>query len=199
MTTSEPFIAFPKIPRLMRDCVITEKIDGTNASIRIEEFYTDESHHYEITAASRTRWIEPNDETHKNRDNFGFAAWVEENADDLIQLGVGHHFGEWYGAGIQRGYGMTERRFALFNTARWADGGSDARPSCCDVVPVLYEGLFTTGMVDLALSLLEDHGSLASGAGDDARAEGVVVYHVAARQFFKRTIDGDEKPKGSKE
>ena len=29
----EEFVGFPKIPRLTRDCVITEKLDGTNASI----------------------------------------------------------------------------------------------------------------------------------------------------------------------
>jgi len=29
------FVSFPKIARLSRECVITEKIDGTNASIYI--------------------------------------------------------------------------------------------------------------------------------------------------------------------
>lgn len=189
--TEQPFIAFSKIPRLMRDCVITEKIDGTNASILIDEGGT-------LTAGSRTRWIEPNDETHKNRDNFGFAAWVRDNADELIQLGVGHHFGEWYGAGIRRGYGMTERRFALFNVGRWGDGGTDTRPSCCDVVPKLYEGAFSTQAVDWCIDLLDENGSLVTTVGGYP-AEGVVVYHVAARAMFKRTIVGDEKPKGSNE
>ena len=31
------FVEFRKIPRLNRDIIITEKIDGTNASIVIEE------------------------------------------------------------------------------------------------------------------------------------------------------------------
>jgi len=31
------FIPMPKIPRLMREMVITEKLDGTNASILIRE------------------------------------------------------------------------------------------------------------------------------------------------------------------
>jgi hypothetical protein len=31
------FEAFPKIPRLKRDMVITEKIDGTNACVLIED------------------------------------------------------------------------------------------------------------------------------------------------------------------
>ncbi len=35
--TVETFVPFGKIPRLMRDCVITEKIDGTNASVDVDE------------------------------------------------------------------------------------------------------------------------------------------------------------------
>jgi hypothetical protein len=31
------FAGFPKISRLSRDCIITEKIDGTNAQILITE------------------------------------------------------------------------------------------------------------------------------------------------------------------
>ncbi len=92
---------------------------------------------------------------------------------------------------------MTERRFALFNVARWGENGSDVRPSCCEVVPTLFEGPFTTQAVEWCIRLLEDTGSLATGADDEAKAEGVVVYHVAARALFKRTILGDEKPKGS--
>src|SRR5436305_1822690 len=98
------FNAFPKIARLNRECVITEKIDGTNASILIDEDGV-------VMAGSRTRWITP------ENDNFGFAKWVEANKSELMKLGVGHHFGEWWGSGIQRGYGLTkgEKRFSLFN------------------------------------------------------------------------------------
>jgi hypothetical protein len=51
-TTGIEFQAFPKIPRLVRDCVITEKLDGTNASIIITE-------DGQIGAASRNRLITP--------------------------------------------------------------------------------------------------------------------------------------------
>jgi len=78
------FIEFPKMARLSRECFITEKIDGTNAQVHI----TDDG---EIYAGSRSRWITPQD------DNFGFAKWVESNRDELIKLGVGSHFGEWWG------------------------------------------------------------------------------------------------------
>ena len=58
-----------------------------------------------------------------------------------MELGVGQHFGEWWGFGIQRGYGLHERRFSLFNTGRWSDPA--VRPACCGVVPVLADGDFT--------------------------------------------------------
>jgi hypothetical protein len=35
--TSPPFEKFPSIKRLSRDMIVTEKIDGTNASICITE------------------------------------------------------------------------------------------------------------------------------------------------------------------
>lgn len=175
MTEFQPF---PKIARLSREIIITEKIDGTNASIWIGE-------DGEMRCGSRTRWITPTD------DNFGFAAWAHEHADELRQLGPGHHFGEWWGAGIQRRYGLTERRFSLFNTARWGDPAQ--RPACCHVVPVLYQGVFTTQAVADALDSLAHHGSEA--APGFMRPEGVIVYHVAAGVGFKKALEKDDEPK----
>lgn len=172
------FEAFPKIPRLYRECVITEKIDGSNASILVSEAG-------EIKAASRTRWITPQD------DNFGFARWVEANGEDLKKLGPGHHFGEWWGLGIQRGYGLKEKRFSLFNSARW---NQDNIPSCCHVVPIIFQGAFTTLNVEQALEMLK--GSSGAAPGYD-KPEGIVIWHEAARQMFKVTLEGDEKGKGA--
>ncbi len=172
------FTPFPKIPRLSRPCIITEKIDGTNASIYIAEDGT-------VKAASRSRWIEP------AQDNHGFAGWVYENKDQLVkELGVGHHFGEWWGRGINRGYGATERYFSLFNTTRW----EGAPLELCRVVPVLYHGPFSTGEVDSVLRLLAESGSRAMPGYDNP--EGVVVFHMASRALFKKTIENDEAPKG---
>ena len=42
-----PFVEFPKIPRLKRDIVVTEKIDGTNASILVPE---DEAEYWSTNA-----------------------------------------------------------------------------------------------------------------------------------------------------
>lgn len=188
MSITEPavpiveFEAFPKIARLFREVTITEKIDGTNAQIIIDE----DGH---VFAGSRSRLITPKD------DNFGFAAWVDKNADDLRKLGPGRHYGEWWGAGIQRRYGLTERRFSLFNTARWSD--DSVRPACCHVVPVLYQGIMHTYAVDNAIQELRALGSKAAPGFMDP--EGVIVWHEAARQYFKITCKNDEKPKGSQE
>jgi RNA ligase-like protein len=191
--TNPVFTAMPKIPRLSRNCTVTEKIDGTNASI----FIGDDDL---FLVGSRTRWITPTD------DNYGFARWAHEHKEELMQLGPGHNFGEWWGLGIQRGYGLKEKRFSLFNTNRWADndgavmdalGRNVRRPECCSVVPVLYEGLFDTDSIVEALNDLEMYGSkIAPGFMDP---EGIVIYHHAAKQLFKKTIKNDEKPKGSKE
>lgn len=165
--------------RLSREVIVTEKIDGTNAQVFISDDLT------EVRAGSRTRWITPED------DNFGFAAWVERNRDELLQLGPGRHFGEWWGQGIQRKYDMPEKRFSLFNVARWAE----ARPACCHVVPVLYQGLFDTAEINFALAQLASFGSVA--APGFMKPEGIVAFHVAGNVGFKKTIEKDDKPKGS--
>ena len=173
------FVAFDKIARLNRECVITEKIDGTNASIHITE-------EGEFLVGSRTRFITP------EQDNYGFARWANENKEELLKLGVGSHYGEWWGQGIQRRYGMDRKVFSLFNTHRWTD--NEVRPQCCSVVPIITHGLFTTELVNEALNLLIESGSIASEGFD--KPEGVVIYHSAGRLYFKATIEKDEEYKG---
>ena len=174
------FVEFPKMARLSRECIITEKIDGTNAQIFIGE-------NGEFLTGSRTRWITP------ENDNFGFSAWAHENKDELLKLGVGRHFGEWWGSGIQRGYNLPkgEKRFSLFNAQRWKDNPD--LPKCCYVVPVLYQGVFDTNEVFECLKNLEINGSVASK--DFMNPEGIVVYHIAGNIGFKKTIKNDDKPK----
>lgn len=175
------FKPWPKIPRLNRDIIITEKIDGTNAAVGILEDGT-------VYAQSRTRIITP------EADNFGFARWVYDNAETLTtDLGVGLHFGEWWGSGIQRGYGLAkgEKRFSLFNVSRY--GVIAATTPGVDTVPTLYEGPFSQSMIDATLYALRCNGSKASPGF--MRPEGIVVYHTAANQVFKVTLEGDEAPK----
>ncbi|MBK8241766.1 MAG: RNA ligase family protein [Deltaproteobacteria bacterium] len=168
------FEAFQKIPRLMRDCTITEKIDGTNAQIAFDDAGT-------MWVGSRNRWLTV------DSDNFGFCAWAKAHEEELRELGPGRHYGEWFGAGIQRKYGLEEKRFALFNTARW--GQQTPPPSCCSVVPVLYCGPFSTEVVDMCLSDLRTYGSRMVFGWKSP--EGVVVYHHHSRTLAKVTLDGD--------
>lgn len=193
------FIEFPKMARLSRECLVTEKIDGTNAQIYI----TDDG---QMLVGSRTRWITP------ESDNHGFARWAMEHRDELLQLGPGRHFGEWWGSGIQRGYGLQkgEKRFSLFNVTRWCLAGEtpqriltadpriekyqDVLPACCHLVPVLRQGAFDTRMCDEALNELREKGSLA--APGYMKPEGIVVFHIAGNVGFKKTLDKDDAPKG---
>lgn len=174
------FKGFPKIARLSRDVIVTEKIDGTNASICIGE-------DGEFLIGSRNRWITP------ENDNMGFAKWAMENKDELFKLGVGHHFGEWWGSGIQRGYGLFKgtKIFSLFNVKRWAD--DSVRPSCCSIVPILYEGVFDTNAIEKCIDLLKTYGSYASP--NFKNPEGIVVFHTASGYLFKKTIEKDGVPK----
>ena len=213
------FTKFPKIPRLSRDMIITEKLDGTNAQvciIRYDDFWQlhehyagdsveafleryclyktlaiqDEKDILYIFAGSRKRWLDCS----SDGDNHGFAKWVKANAEELLKLGEGIHYGEWYGKGINRGYGLDEKRFALFDVNKWRD--EEIRPRCCEVVPILYEGLFDTQKINEVLEELKSRGSYA--VPGFMKPEGVIIYHSASKQLFKKTIENDEKPKSIK-
>ena len=195
------FTPFPKIPRLRRGITITEKLDGTNAQVVIvsgTEFYMNGSSLENVVAndaaldlfmlaGSRSRWITPG----KDTDNFGFAGWVKDNAEELFKLGTGIHFGEWWGQGIQRTYMKNCKTFSLFNTARPAE----TLPECVSQVPVLYQGVDDGGAVESCLAELRRGGSVA--APSFMKPEGVVVYHSAARSRFKVLLEGDDIPKGN--
>lgn len=193
------FVEFPKIARLNREIVVSEKIDGTNAQVCITE-------DGEVLAGSRTRWITPQD------DNFGFAKWVDEHREELLKLGPGRHYGEWWGMGIQRKYGLSERRFSLFNTIRWCAHDKEPQPiptpdprivqmqeripACCHLVPVLYRGPLSQAEIELSLDRLRNDGSAA--VPGFMKPEGIVVYHVAGNVGFKVTLEKDDEPKGAR-
>lgn len=202
------FQEFPKMARLSREVIITEKIDGTNASIFIYPEALEEAtpskregeignflsadiiaivNGFTIRAGSRSKYITP------KQDNYGFASWVRANTEELVKLGEGRHFGEWWGSGIQRGYGMKEKVFSLFNVARW--DSDELRPSCCRVVPELWRGNMDdiNQAVASSLELLKVHGSQA--APGFMQPEGIVVFHVVGNIGFKKTIEKDELPK----
>lgn len=173
---ADEFIEFPKIARLAREIIITEKIDGSNGVVFVKE---DGS----ILAGSRSQWL-------IGSDNFGFAKWAYDHTEELRSLGVGRHYGEWWGSGIQRGYGLEkgEKRFSLFNIKQ------DPVPPCCHIVPLLYSGIFDTAAVESCLDDLRTNGSKASPGF--MKPEGVVVYHRQGNVGFKKTIEKDEEWKG---
>lgn len=169
------FIGWPKIARWEGETMtITEKIDGTNACIVITE--------NDIYCQSRNRILG------KGSDNAGFHEWVTENQATLIaDLGVGRHFGEWWGRGIQRNYGQTERKFSLFNVARWESFAPDLfwkTPNLL-LVPTLYEGPFSAETIDIVSKALYAKGSHAAPGFD--KPEGVVVFLNKSHTAYKIT------------
>jgi hypothetical protein len=165
------FMPWPKTPRISKSffVTITEKLDGTNAQFTIVGGEI-------VSVGSRNRHITPGKET----DNYGFAGWVERNASELVKLGDGRHYGEWYGNGIQIGYGLDHKRFALFDARRWRkfyedhkEGYDNGFPNCLEVVPVLYQGSFTDRVVNDCMARLETAGSVA--VPGFMRPEGIIV------------------------
>lgn len=196
------FVEFPKIARFSRQVIVTEKIDGTNGCIFVGE-------DGEFLTGSRTRWITP------EADNYGFSRWAHDHKEELMRLGPGRHFGEWWGSGCQRGYGLPkgEKRFSLFNVVRWCLHDeipqlipcSDPRivkmqgilPPCVGLVPELWRGVFDELNLGKVLDDLRTFGSKASPGF--MQPEGVVVFHVAGGVGFKKTIVRDDEPKSMKE
>lgn len=219
------FKSWGKIRRRYRDIVITEKINGTNAAVVIlsvdplqaetldgrddikviaksssvfsptdaQEIIGTLEEHYVVYAQSRNKVIDP------QHDNAGFARYVWDNAWELISvLGVGTHFGEWWGSGIQNSYGLAkgEKRFSLFNALKWTNEDLSRVPNL-GVVPILYQGMNTDEAVKSAVEYLDVNGSVASPGFMDP--EGVIIFHTADHGMEKVTLYNDEKPKGSKE
>jgi hypothetical protein len=227
MTTNDFFQPWPKTARLSRNMIVTEKLDGTNAQVYIHDerflidtevkgvqaqigkpvgeipfLYSNDGIH--IAAGSRNKWITP------EQDNHGFARWVRDCAPALAALGHGRHFGEWWGQGIQRTYGLSEKRFSLFNTRRWCLHGTEPKPipsnnpvaevkmqqplpEMVGLVPVLYEGEFCTIRTEWHLEVLKKRGSVA--APGFMNPEGICIFHEAAQIVFKKTIKDDANPK----
>lgn len=213
------FEAFPKMPRLTKNMVITEKLDGTNAQVVIEDigaldgrngynnpdtvltFVAWQGREYAIRAGRRGGYLS-NAQDAKGRyidEHFGFTQWVVDHADELVHLGEGRHTGEWWGSGIERGYGLPkgEKRFSLFNVGRYLDGMKAVigradvlekmivAPRCCHVVPVLARHTFSLEKIDEVMEQLKREGSHA--APGFMRPEGVIVFYEGL--LFKHTFD----------
>lgn len=195
----------------MRDIVVTEKVDGTNSAVIIEEIDPELPYEGEewtlcvierdegtfaVAAQSRNRLLTPG----KTTDNYGFAAFVQQNAEELFDLlGPGRHFGEWWGKGINKRYVSAMegiKGFALFNVARhkvlhhWLT--FDDQQVLVEPVHVLYEGPFSEQKIRDTLNVLKERGSWMSPFDS---AEGIVVFHTQSRQTYKVTLDNQDAGK----
>ena len=167
-------IEFKSWGKIKRDnplnVTITEKIDGTNACVIIQDNEV-------VGAQSRKRLITKDD------DNYGFAQWAEDNSSDLIRLGDGYHYGEWAGVGIQKNpHKLDKKELFLFNTFRWNENNLNL-PICCNVVPVLFSGLLEIITIDNVMRDLLDKAD-----AQGYTAEGIVIYSHAFRQYTKQTF-----------
>lgn len=199
------FQSWPKTPRLFRDIVITEKVDGSNSAIIIKEYEHDDEGGtiaqvnvdgklYSVGAQSRNRLIFPG----KTTDNHGFARFVEENAEKLVELlGEGRHYGEWWGKGVQGRYHAQFKGFLLFNTEKH-DGlytwfhDTSIGDVLVEAMPVLYKGPYSEQKIRETLSELSTNGSVISPFDP---AEGIVVFHTQSRKVYKVTLDNNDKGK----
>ena len=170
--------SYPKIVRINKifeECTIVEKIDGTNSSLYIDE------HSHLVNVGSRNRLITPLD------DNFGFAKCAVDNKEDLEKLGPGVHYGEWYGSGIQRRYGLKEKRFALFN---YHTRTPENTPDCCEVIKPFYVGEFSFDILNQAIEELKEKGSFQ--VPGFMNPEGVIVHLLNTKRMFKWTFENNE-------
>lgn len=200
------FEAWPKTPRLFRESmVITEKIDGTNSAVGVKSFppgslctegWPDAclierpEADYLVYAQSRKRIITP------SADNYGFASWVWVNAGELARvLGPGLHYGEWWGRGLYRGYGVDGNYFSLFNTRRWKHLAipqareSIKPPEGLRVVPILSTHTLDIQHIQDTMAALKVTGSHAAPGFMDP--EGICVFLPLVGRPFKVTFDGD--------
>ena len=173
MNDIEYEVEFKPWPKIGREnpfrVTITEKMDGTNACVIIKDGKL-------AGVQSRKRLITPCD------DNYGFAGWVFRNKEEIEKLGDGYHYGEWAGLGIQKNpHNLPEKQFFLFNTFRWNSENPNL-PSCCKVVPVLFEGIMDA---DTVPTILE---KMVSDAPEEETPEGVIVYYHSTRTYTKHTI-----------
>jgi hypothetical protein len=197
------FKSWPSIPRMSKEQVtVTEKIDGSNSAVRIRQLELGESADghvavvfendvfYGVWAQSRKRMLQPT----KEQDNFGFARWVYDNANALVRvLGVGDHYGEWWGKGIQRSYGLQEKAFSLFNAPRWEEVLHHNEPrseiSNLFIVPMLFRGkLYDLNVPELRQELIDN----GSHAQPGFKSEGMVVYLREVNASYKVLLENDD-------
>lgn len=163
------FKTWPKIKRYVSNELvrITEKIDGSNSCIIIIDGKV-------AGTQSRNKIIS------MAKDNFGFSNWVENNKEELAELGDGYHFGEWAGPKIHGNrHNLGKREFFLFNAGRWSDNNT---PSCVNVVGVLFTGPMESMTISEAM-----YGLSVKGLKEGYKPEGIIVYYSRTGSYRKVT------------
>jgi hypothetical protein len=197
-------------PDLFGSATLTELLDGHTIGIHIDTLkpdpYTGEvgvrrgdvmrvdpsgaAQFYRVWVQNRQRIVTPD-----QRDAQGVAAWAAAHAGALAEtLGPGIHFGEWWGYKICRGYGLPagDRRFSLFNTARWRYIDGTQVPSLY-TVPVLWEGPLADNfntVTDQMDKLMAEGSSAVPGY---RHPEGVMLYHGSADVMMKHIFQGEAR------
>ena len=219
------YASFPSIERLENIyCVISEKVDGTNSLIEINEvFPVGEPKEIQVRFGSRNRYIT------FNNDNAGFAnffrhyeARFKDVAADIIlkELEVSGEtltecqeqyplriYGEWFGSGIQRGYGLKDKFFMPFSTF-YAEKLIEYQVPNIIKPNIMYTGKFSQEIADICMQTLTN-GSLV--IPEFKRPEGIVIHFPKYNLRLKQTFEGskweqnipkaehDKKPKLQKE
>lgn len=194
-------------PDLFANATLTELMDGHTVAVHVEALkrsqpggevtiqdgdvmYMDASgaaQFFRVWVQNRERVVYPD-----HRDLQGVAKWARAHAAQIAQtLGPGIHLGEWWGYKICRGYGLGQgdRRFSLFNTARWRYIDGTQVPSMY-VVPVLWEGPLGdnwTTVIEKMDKLLVEGSSAVPGY---RHPEGVMLYHASADTMMKHVFEG---------
>jgi hypothetical protein len=202
---TDTFIPYPSIKRGLDFgwMCITEKIDGANAQITINDkkVVMIGAHKHTLRMADDPSWIDqfkdaPDRDvlliTEPRRQLFGFAGWVFDHKEELeAKLNNGTYYGEWYGPGINknRDYNLTQRRFAFFSAHKWTDP-QRPRISDSDIVPILYIGPIKTEECEKCMEGLAEGGSrIVPGF---MNPEGIVIELPQLDVMRKYTFNGNK-------
>lgn len=173
---------FPKYPKTLRyenlRVVITEKIDGTNGLIEI--------------SPDGVRFGSRNCYLNEHKDNYGFFNFFSQFENRIMESfspeydGLVHIYGEWFGAGIQRTYGLKEKYFMPFSPY-WANTLIEV--GVPNIVPPyqFYAGKMDSVREEMAFQTLKEEGSqLVPGW---KRPEGIIIHYLDNNLKIKRTLD----------
>lgn len=188
--------SFNKIERLENIyCIISEKIDGTNGLIEIN--------YDSVKFGSKNRYLE------SHEDNAGFMNFYSYHKNIFINTAKElnekeieisgetltkyeeiypiHIYGEWFGKGIQRGYGLDKKFFMPFNP-EYAELLIEHEVPHIVRPYILYEGKFSEKVATSSMHFLKEEGSYV--IPKYMKPEGIVIYFPKYNFYLKDTFEG---------